>query len=186
MWALKNSFLVSMSTMYLNFDRRKTHLETVLHTLLICESQWSLLSMVIPKRWCSDTWSVFSPRGRDYYCINRGPLLGLEWHFWLYQITIVRLDFFSPVIVHQMTNNWNIFWHQLMMVVEKRRKMEMKAYICICGRFTVLCVFHCVRLCVHVCHCDSCVFAVLFLDFIHIAVTFLWFFCLLLWQVTMD
>ena len=37
MWALKNSFLVSMSTMYLNFDRRKTGLETVLHTLLICE-----------------------------------------------------------------------------------------------------------------------------------------------------
>ena len=47
MWAMKNSFLVSMSTMYLNFDRRKTRLETVLHTLLICESQRSLLSMVI-------------------------------------------------------------------------------------------------------------------------------------------
>ena len=55
MWALKNSFLVSMSTMYLNFDRRKTRLETVLHTLLVCESQRSLLSMVIPKRRCSDT-----------------------------------------------------------------------------------------------------------------------------------
>ena len=26
MWALKNSSLVSMSTMYVNFDRRKTHL----------------------------------------------------------------------------------------------------------------------------------------------------------------
>ena len=49
MWALKDSFLVSMSTMYLNFDRRKTCLETVLHTLLVCESQGSLLSMVIPK-----------------------------------------------------------------------------------------------------------------------------------------
>ena len=59
MWALKNSFLVSMSTMYLNFDRRKTRLETVLHTLLICESQRSLLSMVIPRRRCSDTWSKF-------------------------------------------------------------------------------------------------------------------------------
>ena len=47
MWALKNSFLVSM---YLNFDRRKTRFETVLHTLFICESQRSLLSMVIPKR----------------------------------------------------------------------------------------------------------------------------------------
>ncbi len=35
MWALKNSFLVSMSTMYLNFDRRKTRFETVLHTLFI-------------------------------------------------------------------------------------------------------------------------------------------------------
>ena len=55
MWALKNSFLVSMSTMYLHFDRRKTRLETVLHILLVCESQRSLLSMVIPKRRCSDT-----------------------------------------------------------------------------------------------------------------------------------
>ena len=61
MWALKNSFLVSMSTMYLNFDRRKTRLETVLHTLLICESKRSLFSMVIPKRRCSDTWSIFAP-----------------------------------------------------------------------------------------------------------------------------
>ena len=38
MWVLKNSFLVSMSTMHLNFDRKKTHPETVLHTLLVCES----------------------------------------------------------------------------------------------------------------------------------------------------
>ena len=50
MWALKNSFLVSMSTMYLNFNRMKTRLKNVLHTLLICEYQRSLLSMVIPKR----------------------------------------------------------------------------------------------------------------------------------------
>ena len=49
MRALKNSFLVSMSTMYLNFDRRKTRLETVLHTLLVCGSQRNLLSMVILK-----------------------------------------------------------------------------------------------------------------------------------------
>ena len=56
---------------------------------------------------------------------------------------------------------------------EKKEDGDEGIYICICGRFTVLCVFHCVRLCVHVCHCDSCVFAVLFLDFIHIAVTFL-------------
>ena len=61
MWALKNSFLVSMSTVYLNFDRRKTRLETVLHTLLICESQRSLLCVVIPKRRCFDTWSIFAP-----------------------------------------------------------------------------------------------------------------------------
>ena len=46
---------MSMSTMYLNFDRKKTRLEIVLHILLICESQRSLLSMVIPKRLCSDT-----------------------------------------------------------------------------------------------------------------------------------
>ena len=57
MWALKNSFLVLMSTMYLNFDRRKTRLQTVLHTLLVCASQRSLLSTVIPKRRFSDTRS---------------------------------------------------------------------------------------------------------------------------------
>ena len=56
MWALKNSFLVSMSTMYLNFNRRKSRLQTVSYTLLACESQRSLLSKVIPKRRRSDTW----------------------------------------------------------------------------------------------------------------------------------
>ena len=82
MWALKNSFLVSMSTMYLNFDRRKTRLETVLHRLLICESQRSLLSMVIPKRRCSDTWSIFAPvRTR-----SRGK--GHSWCFCLVAIVI--------------------------------------------------------------------------------------------------
>ena len=44
-----------------NFDRRKTRLETVIHTLLICESQQSLFSMVIPKRRCSDTCTIFAP-----------------------------------------------------------------------------------------------------------------------------
>ena len=62
MWALKNSFLVSMSTMYLNFDRRKTRLETVLHTLLICESQRSLLSMVIHLKDGVLTLDQFPPR----------------------------------------------------------------------------------------------------------------------------
>ena len=33
----------------------KTRLENVLHTLLVCESQRSLLSMVLSKRGCSDT-----------------------------------------------------------------------------------------------------------------------------------
>ena len=50
-----------MSTMYLNFDRRKTRFETVLHTLFICESQRSLLSMVIPKDGVL-TLDQFSPR----------------------------------------------------------------------------------------------------------------------------
>ena len=61
MWALKNNFLVSMSTMYLYFDRRKNRLETVLHALLVCESKRSLLSMVIPKRRCCYTWSIYAP-----------------------------------------------------------------------------------------------------------------------------
>ena len=37
MLALKNSFLVSMSAMYLIFDSRKTRLETLWHTLSVCE-----------------------------------------------------------------------------------------------------------------------------------------------------
>ena len=82
MWALKNSFLASMSTMYLNFDRRKTRLETVLHTLLICESQRSLLSMVIPKRRCSDTWSIFAPFR------TRSSGKGDKWCFCLVAIVI--------------------------------------------------------------------------------------------------
>ena len=41
MWALKNSFLLSMSTMYLSLDRNKTRLETVLHALSVCGSQRS-------------------------------------------------------------------------------------------------------------------------------------------------
>ena len=82
MWALKNSFPVSMSTIYLNFDRRKTRLETVLHILLICESQRSLLSMVIPKRRCSDSWSIFAP------FITRSSGKGDNWCFYLVAIVI--------------------------------------------------------------------------------------------------
>ena len=41
--------------------RRKTRFETVLHTLFICESQRSLLSMVIPKDGVL-TLDQFSPR----------------------------------------------------------------------------------------------------------------------------
>ena len=62
MWALKNSFMVSMSKIYLNFDRNKAYLGTVLHTLSVCESQQSLLSTVIRKRRCSDTWSIVALR----------------------------------------------------------------------------------------------------------------------------
>ena len=86
MWALKNSFLVSMSTMYLNFDRRKTRLETVLYTLLICESQRSWLSMVIIKRRSSDTWSIFDQRrtrssgtGNSRNCIHVWQRLSQTW-----------------------------------------------------------------------------------------------------------
>ena len=46
-WTFKNSFLVSMSTMYLSFDRRKSRFDTVLYTLSVCESQRSLLSLAM-------------------------------------------------------------------------------------------------------------------------------------------
>ena len=45
---IRNSFLVSLSTMYLRYDIRKIRFETVLHTyvsIYVCESQRSLLSM---------------------------------------------------------------------------------------------------------------------------------------------
>ena len=38
MWALKNSVLVSMSTVYLNFDRRETRLETVVSVSSVCKN----------------------------------------------------------------------------------------------------------------------------------------------------
>ena len=82
MWALKSSFLVSMSTMYLNFDRMKTRLECILHTLLVCESQRSLLPVVIPKRRCSDTWSIFPPFR------TRSSGKGDNWFFCLVAIVI--------------------------------------------------------------------------------------------------
>ena len=66
----------------LDFDRRKTRLETVLHTLLVCESQRSFLSMVIPKRRCSDTLSVFAP------FITRSSGKGDNWGFCLVAIII--------------------------------------------------------------------------------------------------
>ena len=71
-----------MSTMYLNFDRRKTSLETVLHTIFVYESQRSLLSMVIPKRRCSDTWSIFAPFR------TRSNVKGNNWCFRLVAIVI--------------------------------------------------------------------------------------------------
>jgi len=99
MRALKNSFLVSVSTMYLNFDRRKTRLRTVLHALLVCESQRSLLSVVIRKRRCSDTWSIFTPFR------TRSSGKGDNWCFCLVAIVIdlVWSDWWPYDYYH---NNW--------------------------------------------------------------------------------
>ena len=49
MWALKKSFKVSVSTMYFSLDKRKTRLESVLHSVSVCVSHRSLLSIIIPK-----------------------------------------------------------------------------------------------------------------------------------------
>ena len=105
MWALKNSFLVSMSTMYLNFDRRKTRLETVLHTLLICESQRSLLSMVIPRRRCFDTWSIFAPFR------TRSSGRGDKWCFCLVAI-VIDLVFVGLMTVWLLSRQLDI-WSKL-------------------------------------------------------------------------
>ena len=48
-WALKKSFKVSVSTMYFSLDRRKTRLESVLHSVSVCVSHRSLLSIINPK-----------------------------------------------------------------------------------------------------------------------------------------
>ena len=49
-WALKKSFKVSVSTMYFSLDRRKTRLESVLHSVSVCVSHRSLLSIIIPQK----------------------------------------------------------------------------------------------------------------------------------------
>ena len=56
--ALKNSFLVSMATVYLSFDRRKTCPKDVLHTVSVCVVS---SNDVIPKRRVP-TLDQFSPR----------------------------------------------------------------------------------------------------------------------------
>ena len=101
MWE-SNSFLVSMSTMYLNFDRR-TRLETVLHTLLVCESQRSLLTMVIRKRWCSDTWSVFA----SFRTRSSGK--GYNWCFCLVAIVIdlVLIGLMTIWLLSHQLNTWS-------------------------------------------------------------------------------
>ena len=50
MWALKNSVLVSMSTVYLNFDRRETRLETVVLVSRVCKNLSNMLWHTFLKR----------------------------------------------------------------------------------------------------------------------------------------
>jgi len=50
MWALKNSVLVSMSTVYLNFDRRETRLETVVLVSRVCKNLSNTLLHTFLKR----------------------------------------------------------------------------------------------------------------------------------------
>ena len=77
---LKSNFLL-MSTKYISFDRRKTLLESGLHTFSVSESQRSLLSVVLPKRRCSHTWSVSVPRR------PRSSAKGDNWYFCLVAIS---------------------------------------------------------------------------------------------------
>ena len=92
-----------MFTMYLNFHRRKTRLETVLHTLLICESQRSLLSMVIPRKRCSDTWSIFAPFR------TRSSGKGDKWCFCLVAIVIdlVLVGLMTIWLLSHQLNTWS-------------------------------------------------------------------------------
>ena len=47
MWALKKCFKVSVSTMYFSLDKRKTLLESVLHSVSVCVSHRTLLSIFL-------------------------------------------------------------------------------------------------------------------------------------------
>ena len=48
-WALKKSFKYQFSTIYFSLDRRKTRLDSVLHSVSVCVSHRSLLSIIILK-----------------------------------------------------------------------------------------------------------------------------------------
>ena len=95
MWVSRKSFLVSMSAMYLNFNRRKAHLETVLHALLVCESQqsWYLKDVVLTldqfsprlKRdriGVSKGWQVVFLSGRDCHTLGLDQIDGTILSFW--------------------------------------------------------------------------------------------------------
>ena len=58
MCAKKNANLDFWLTIWLNFERRKIFLETVLHMLLICACHFSWSSTVTPSRRCFETCSI--------------------------------------------------------------------------------------------------------------------------------
>ena len=131
-WAQKNSFLVSMSTMYLNFGRWKTHFETVVHTLLVSKSQRSVLSMVRPKRQCSDSWSIFAP----FRMRSSGK--GDNWCFCLLAIVInlVLIGLMTIWLLSHQMDTWSKLFCVLLLIciIYFSRRVQ---YCVICQHVTI-------------------------------------------------
>ena len=91
MWALKNIVLVSMSTVYLNFDRRETRLETVILVSRVCKNLSNTLLHTFLKRVKPHYKSLYiPPMNTESLCEGNGGMWSLE-------ISAGRLVLFSLV-----------------------------------------------------------------------------------------
>ena len=83
--------------MYFSLDRRKTRLESVLHSVSVCVSHRSLLSIINPKSRCSATCSTFTP------CSNRSSDKGNSWCFCLVAI-VIEWVFFGLITIELLSH----------------------------------------------------------------------------------
>ena len=91
--------------MYFSLDRRKTRLESVLHSVSVCVSHRSLLPIIIPKSRCSATCSTFAP------CSNRSSDKGKSWCFCF--VAIVIECFFFGLMTLELLPHQHETWSKL-------------------------------------------------------------------------